>query len=101
MPPAELIADLATAHGYTVAVLGVPADCPVISAQCVTTMAATLADLVTADAVVAISGAGGPGGQEGQPPGTTWFATLVRGRATTHRALELLAEEMRRSSPTG
>ena len=149
MTPAERIADLATAHGYTVAVaesltggtlaadlaategssdwfaggvvayqtrtkvavLRVPAGCPVISAQCVSTMAASLAELMSADAVVTVSGAGGPEGQDGQPPGTTWFATLVRGRARTARrhfpgspeevlaasrefALRLLAEEM-------
>ncbi|WP_460490856.1 CinA family protein, partial [Corynebacterium nasicanis] len=114
---ARLVADLATAHGYTVAVaesltggtlsaelaavegssdwfagglvayqtatkvavLGVPAGCPVISAQCVSTMASSLADLLSADAVVSVSGAGGPAGQDGEPPGTTWFATLVRG----------------------
>ncbi|MDO5512120.1 CinA family protein [Corynebacterium sp.] len=149
MTEAQHVADLATAHGYTVAVaesltggtlsaelaatqgssdwfaggivayqtrtkvevLGVPAGCPVISAQCVTTMASSLADLLGADAVVAVSGAGGPEGQDGQPPGTTWFATLVRGRARTERrhfpgspedvlaasrdtALRLLAAEM-------
>ncbi|MFC6146343.1 CinA family protein [Corynebacterium nasicanis] len=146
---ARLVADLATAHGYTVAVaesltggtlsaelaavegssdwfagglvayqtatkvavLGVPAGCPVISAQCVSTMASSLADLLSADAVVSVSGAGGPAGQDGEPPGTTWFATLVRGRARAERrhfpgtpeevlaaaracALRLLAEEM-------
>ena len=62
-------------------VLDVAPDCPVISAECVTTMATSLTDLMEADAVIAISGAGGPAGQEGQPPGTVFIATLVRGRA--------------------
>jgi len=61
-------------------VLGVAPDCPVISAECVSTMAASLTDLMGADAVIAISGAGGPAGQAGQPPGTVVIATLVRGR---------------------
>lgn len=92
-------------------VLDVPPECPVISARCVTTMASSLSHLMSADAVVTVSGAGGPEGQEGQPPGTTWIATLVRGRSRTERhhfpgppeevlsdtrehALRQLAEEM-------
>lgn len=149
MADARRIADLATAHGFTVAVaesltggtlaaalaategssdwfaggvvayqtrtkqavLAVPAGCPAISAECVSTMVASLADLMSADAVVAVSGVGGPGSQEGQPPGTAWFATLVRGRGRTARqhfpgspeevlaaarefSLRMLAEEM-------
>ena len=93
-------------------VLGVSPDCPVISAECVSTMADTLADLMSADAVVTLSGVGGPEEQEGNPPGTAWIATLVRGSAHAERrhfpgspeevleqareaALELLLDAMR------
>lgn len=43
-------------------------------------MAEGVASLMGADAVVAISGAGGPSSQEGNPPGTAWIAAQVRGR---------------------
>ncbi|WP_101650921.1 CinA family protein [Brevibacterium ihuae] len=76
--------------------LGVPRG-PVISEQAVTAMAEGAAALLGADAVVAASGAGGPGGQEGNPPGTTWLAVRVGGvtRTELHRfdgePLEVLA----------
>lgn len=60
-------------------VLGVPEGAPVITEDAVTTMASSLADLMTADATLAVTGAGGPESQEGNPPGTTWIAVLVRG----------------------
>ena len=78
-------------------------------------MAAGVAKLMGADAAVAASGCGGPGEQEGQPPGTTWIAARVRGRTRTElhhfdgdpgdvlaqarrRSLELLHELMREST---
>lgn len=64
-------------------VLGVPEGTPVITEAAVSAMATGLADLMTADATVAVSGAGGPGSQEGNPPGTTWIAVLVRGKIHT------------------
>lgn len=64
-------------------VLGVPQGTPVITEAAVTAMAAGLAKLMTADATVAVSGAGGPEGQEGNPPGTTWIAVMVRGAVHT------------------
>lgn len=57
-------------------VLQVP-DGPVISEQSVITMAEEVASMMQADASVAVSGAGGPGRQEGQEPGTTWIAVKV------------------------
>lgn len=60
-------------------VLGVPAQTPVISEAAVTAMSTGLANLMHVDATVAVSGVGGPGSQEGNPPGTTWIAVQVRG----------------------
>lgn len=67
-------------------VLGVPEGDPVITKAAVTAMADGVASLMGADAVVAISGAGGPRSQEGNPPGTAWIAARVRGcvRAEPH-----------------
>ncbi|HWN28978.1 MAG TPA: CinA family protein, partial [Actinomycetospora sp.] len=42
-------------------------------------MADTAADLLGADLVLAVSGAGGPEPQDDQPPGTVWFAINDRG----------------------
>lgn len=98
-------------------VLGVPAGTPVITKAAVTAMATGVANLMTADATVAVSGAGGPGSQEGNPPGTTWIAVMVRGRLHTElhhfpgspedilaqtevRALDLLHTAMSETSDT-
>lgn len=62
--------------------LGVP-EGPVISETAVRAMADGVARLMGADAVIAASGAGGPGEQEDNPPGTTWLAVDVRGRRRT------------------
>lgn len=59
-------------------VLGVP-DGPVISEPAVRAMAEGATRLMDVDAVAAVSGAGGPREQEGNEPGTVWFAVLVRG----------------------
>lgn len=64
-------------------VLGVPEGDPVITEDAVRRMAEGVGELMTADATVAASGAGGPGSQEGNPPGTTWIAVLVRGKLRT------------------
>lgn len=96
-------------------VLGVPEGTPVITKAAVTAMATGVANLMTADATVAVSGAGGPDSQEGNPPGTTWIAVMVRGRIHTElhhfpgepedilaqtetRALELLLTAMNETS---
>lgn len=83
-------------------VLGVPAG-PVISEQAVISMVDGVTALFGADSGVAASGAGGPEGQEGQPPGTTWVAVGVSGMVETelHRfsgePLEILAQTQLRS----
>jgi nicotinamide-nucleotide amidase len=57
-------------------------DGPVVSEQASITMAETTADLLGADVALAVTGAGGPDPQDGQPPGTVWLAVCV-GRHTT------------------
>ncbi|GAA1846674.1 nicotinamide-nucleotide amidohydrolase family protein [Brevibacterium marinum] len=56
--------------------LEVPPDA-VISQASVESMARSVARMMDVDAAVAASGAGGPVGQDGQEPGTTWIAVLV------------------------
>lgn len=63
-------------------VLGVP-EGPVISEDAVIAMARGVATLLGTDAAIAASGAGGPEPQEGQEPGTTWLAVVIRGEVHT------------------
>ena len=63
-------------------VLGVPPG-PVITEDCARRMASGAARLLGADVTVAVTGAGGPGPEEDQPPGTVWFAWAVDGEVTT------------------
>lgn len=49
----------------------------VISRVAVESMAHSVSRLMGAEAAVAVSGAGGPEGQDGQEPGTTWIAVLI------------------------
>lgn len=78
-------------------VLGVPSG-PVISEQAVISMVEGVTSLFGADCGVAASGAGGPEGQEGQAPGTTWIAAGVSGTVETElhyfsgEPLEILAQ---------
>ena len=78
-------------------VLGVP-EGPVISEQAVVSMVEGVTAVFGADTGVAASGAGGPDGQEGQPPGTTWLAAKALGRVEaelhhfTGEPLEILAQ---------
>ncbi|MDQ4033547.1 MAG: CinA family protein [Actinomycetota bacterium] len=53
--------------------LDVPAG-PVVSAEAAASMADGVRRLLGADVAVASTGAGGPGGQDGQPPGTVFLA---------------------------
>ena len=62
-------------------VLDVP-EGPVISRPAVEAMARNVAGLMGTDTAVATSGAGGPGEEEGQAPGTTWIAAFVGGEVT-------------------
>ena len=91
-------------------VLKVP-DGPVVSEASARAMAGAVAELLGADIAVAVTGAGGPDPQDGQPPGTVWFGLFTHGRidtemhrfagepqdvvtATTDRALELLEQAL-------
>jgi nicotinamide-nucleotide amidase len=68
-------------------VLGVPRG-PVVTAEAAIAMADGVRALLGADVAVSTTGAAGPTGQEGHPPGTGFIATAIAGRAT-------VAEEMR------
>lgn len=46
---------------------------PVVSAEAAATMAEGVRQLLKADIAVALTGAGGPRGQDGQPPGTVFL----------------------------
>lgn len=61
---------------------------PLVTGACARQMALGASRLLGADAVVATTGVGGPDPEEGQPPGTVYVGTLVRGRASVLR-LEL------------
>jgi nicotinamide-nucleotide amidase len=54
-------------------VLGVP-DGPVVSAEAAGAMARGIRRLLNADLAVAVTGAGGPGSQDGRDPGTVFLA---------------------------
>ncbi|WP_039798255.1 CinA family protein [Nocardia araoensis] len=54
-------------------VLGVP-DGPVVSQPAAEAMATGVRGLLKAVVAVAVTGAGGPDPQDGQPPGSVWFA---------------------------
>ncbi|MGK8524000.1 CinA family protein [Nocardia asteroides] len=54
-------------------VLGVP-EVPVVSQPAAEAMATGVLTLLKATAAVAVTGAGGPDPQDGQPPGSVWFA---------------------------
>jgi nicotinamide-nucleotide amidase len=92
-------------------VLGVPPG-PVVTETCAREMARGAARVLGGDATVAVTGVGGPEPEEGQPPGTVYVATVVRGAercarlelsgepdeivtSTTRQALELLDEALR------
>lgn len=53
-------------------VLGVPAV-PVVSQTAAATLADGVAALLGADVAIAVTGVGGPGPQDGVPPGTVWM----------------------------
>jgi nicotinamide-nucleotide amidase len=64
-------------------------DGPVVSAPAAEAMAAGVAELLGAEVAIALTGVGGPEGQDGQPVGTVWFGLHVRGRL--HSELRRLA----------
>jgi nicotinamide-nucleotide amidase len=61
------------------AVLDVP-EGPVVTEEAALTMAEGVQRLMRSDHAVAVTGAGGPEPQDGQPPGTVWIAVLADGR---------------------
>ncbi|RDI21100.1 nicotinamide-nucleotide amidase [Rhodococcus sp. AG1013] len=85
---------------------------PVVSERAARSMAVATAKLLNADTAVAVTGAAGPDGQDGQEPGTVWFGLFDRGSVsalqksftgnptdvvelTAHHALELLVNCLR------
>lgn len=57
-------------------VLGVP-EGPVVSRPAAEQMARGVRQLLGADVAVAVTGAGGPDPQDGQPPGTVWIGVAA------------------------
>lgn len=56
--------------------LGVPPG-PVVTAAAARAMALGVLELTGADAAVAVTGVGGPGSEEGSPPGTVFICAVV------------------------
>jgi PncC family amidohydrolase len=81
---------VAYAADVKVDVLGVPPG-PVVTPECARAMARGAARLLDADATVATTGVGGPGPEEGHPPGTVYVAAVVRDHETCRR-LDLTGE---------
>ena len=71
-------------------VLGVTPG-PVVTPECARQMASGAAKVLDADAVVAVTGVGGPDPEEGHPPGTVYVAARVRG-VDTDRRLQLAGD---------
>lgn len=66
------------------ALLHVPPG-PVVSPHSARHMAASTADLLGADTVIAVTGAAGPASQDGHDPGTVWFGLYDRGTVSTEK----------------
>jgi nicotinamide-nucleotide amidase len=64
------------------ALLEVP-EGPVVTEEAAVAMAQGVRALLNADVALAVTGAGGPDPQDGQPPGTVWIAVSTDGRCTT------------------
>lgn len=58
---------------------------PVVTPECAEGMARKTAALFGADAVVAVTGVGGPDPEEGEDPGTVYVAVLVPGSLEVRR----------------
>lgn len=67
-------------------VLGVP-DGPVVCAPAAAAMADGVRTLFEASLAVGVTGAGGPEPQDGEEPGSVWFAVSVDGSVRTHHRL--------------
>jgi nicotinamide-nucleotide amidase len=66
------------------AVLDVP-EGPVVTEEAAIAMADGVMRLMAADVAVAVTGAGGPDPQDGQPPGTVWLAVVGHDDVRTTR----------------
>ena len=67
-------------------VLGVTPG-PLVSERCAEEMVRGVAELLGVDAAVSTTGAGGPGSEEGQPPGTVFVGVYLRGEVACHKLL--------------
>ena len=63
-------------------VLAVPHG-PVVTEEAATAMAEGVRQLTGADVAAAVTGAGGPDPEDGQPPGTVWMAVVTADATTT------------------
>ena len=69
-------------------VLGVP-DVPAVSEAAAVAMAAGVRSMMDADLAASVTGVGGPGCQQGEPPGSVWFAIASRHTAQArHRQFD-------------
>lgn len=73
---------VAYTHQVKYDVLDVP-EGPVVTAEAAAAMAAGVRRLTSAQVTVAVTGAGGPEGQDGQPPGTVFIGACTADRLHT------------------
>jgi nicotinamide-nucleotide amidase len=59
---------------------------PVVSREAAIDMACGVAELLDASVGLAVTGVGGPGPQDGEPPGTVWVAVAIDGHGIARRA---------------
>jgi nicotinamide-nucleotide amidase len=59
-------------------------DAPVVSEAAARSMAENVADLLSADVAIAVTGVGGPDPEDGIPPGTVWIAMYSLGETEAH-----------------
>lgn len=73
---------IAYTHQVKYDVLDVP-EGPVVTAEAAAAMAAGVRRLTSAQVAIAVTGAGGPDGQDGQPPGTVFIGACTADRLHT------------------
>ena len=59
-------------------------DAPVVSEAAARAMAARVAELLSADVAIAVTGVGGPDPEDGIAPGTVWIARYSGGETDAH-----------------
>jgi nicotinamide-nucleotide amidase len=59
-------------------------DAPVVSEAAARAMAAGVAELLSADVAIAVTGVGGPDPEDDIPPGTVWIARYRGGETEAH-----------------